>query len=83
MGKWVAALGWPGVKKSSWSSIARGVFGRLICEGGARLRTLGGSCASCKLFFEGCLPISISLGGAAAAGFGLGSVDFDSWKSTV
>lgn len=82
MGKWVAALGCAGVKKSSCSSKANGVLGMGIYDGGARLRTLGGS-TSCRLFFEGCLPMSMNLGGPALAGFGLGAADFDSWKSTV
>jgi hypothetical protein len=81
----VAALGAPGVKKSSWSSIAAVVgFGSSMCEGGARFRRLSGP----STVFgragraEGCRPTSLRFRGAdSASGFGL--VGFDTNSSSL
>lgn len=86
----MAALGWPGVKKSSCSVMRMGVLGSWMCVGGARLRRLG-VCSSAAFLLTGRVlailvaedsrAVSLSFGGAASGG--LGGLDLDSWKSTV
>ena len=94
LGKCVAALGRPGVKKSSCSVILIGVLGSWICVGGARLRRLWGCSSSAflvagralpALVEEGSRAVSFSFGGAGCGGLGALELDLDldSWKSTV